>query len=143
DLTLVFTDSCSPTQVTVLPEAHVQYPADLAASSEILQFALDAKKGGGVPDVVKVSCHLHELTKFDNGSTTWLCDDKSPHCTRNTEGPQVRWSCRACGWDQCRGCVEHYSVQRPSTSPNALLKRLNHTGPAYDAGVRADWQLDI
>ena len=34
-------------------------------------------------------------------------------------------------------------VARPSTSPNVMLKRLNHTGPAYDAGVRADWQLDI
>eukprot|EP00930_Biecheleria_cincta_P039545 TRINITY_DN27178_c0_g1_i1.p1 TRINITY_DN27178_c0_g1~~TRINITY_DN27178_c0_g1_i1.p1 ORF type:complete len:1835 (-),score=290.54 TRINITY_DN27178_c0_g1_i1:77-5581(-) len=64
-----------------------------------------------LPDEVCVRCHEHPLQKFDNGSTTWYCDSKSPKCTRRSEGPTVRWSCRQCGFDQCRGCVNHWKVQ--------------------------------
>lgn len=59
-----------------------------------------------VPEV-KVSCHEHALKKFDNGNTRWECDDKCAACTREVDGPTVRWACRPCGYDLCRGCVEH------------------------------------
>jgi len=69
----------------------------------------------GVSDSIRVRNHLCELVRFDNGSTTWFCDNRSSDCTRNSEGPFVRWSCRAHGYDNCRGCATFYSdpVQVP------------------------------
>eukprot|EP00913_Durusdinium_trenchii_P026546 g24906.t1 len=107
DLTLVFTNSCSQSQVAILPEAHVQKLGrsctDLVTFTEILQTELQ-QQSTVLPDTVTVSCHPHALVKFDNGSTTWYCDNQSHVCTRSTEGPKVRWSCRMCGYDQCRAC---------------------------------------
>ncbi|CAE7291115.1 desi2, partial [Symbiodinium necroappetens] len=110
DITLIFTNSCSPKQVLVLPEAHVKFPETTAASSEIPCFHLTAGSHASEhpPDTVTVGPHGCELKKFDNGSVTWWCDDRSPHCTRESEGPKVRWSCRTHGYDMCRGCVKHH-----------------------------------
>ncbi|CAK9080100.1 Hypothetical protein SCF082_LOCUS38200 [Durusdinium trenchii] len=143
DLTLVFTNSCSQSQVAILPEAHVQFPTGTAASTEILQTELQ-QQSTVLPDTVTVSCHPHALVKFDNGSTTWYCDNQSHVCTRSTEGPKVRWSCRMCGYDQCRACVQHYMTSKPSRSPFTVsLKRLGKKGLVSGAGVRAGWNLDL
>lgn len=70
----------------------------LAASSEAL-----------LP--VPITCHEHPLVPFDNGSTTWFCDNPCKECARDTEGPKARWKCPSCNFDQCRACVEFYRIK--------------------------------
>eukprot|EP00930_Biecheleria_cincta_P039309 TRINITY_DN27031_c0_g1_i1.p1 TRINITY_DN27031_c0_g1~~TRINITY_DN27031_c0_g1_i1.p1 ORF type:complete len:3944 (-),score=741.61 TRINITY_DN27031_c0_g1_i1:404-12178(-) len=60
-----------------------------------------------IPDSVRVNWHSHNLSKLNNGSSSWYCDNQGPNCTLSTDGPTVRWSCRDCGVDQCRGCIAH------------------------------------
>ncbi|CAE7838516.1 HERC1, partial [Symbiodinium microadriaticum] len=147
DITLIFTNSCSPKQVLVLPEAHVKFPDTTAASSEIPCFQLTAGSHASEhpPDTVTVGPHGCELKKFDNGSVTWWCDDRSPHCTRESEGPKVRWSCRTHGYDLCRGCVKHHMTNAKPlpVGLNVELASLTNGGCCHAAGVRADWTLDL
>lgn len=70
-----------------------------------------------VSDSIRVRNHPCELARFDNGSNTWYCDNRSSHCTRNCEGPTVRWSCRAHSYDNCRGCATFYSDPVQGTVP--------------------------
>eukprot|EP00434_Breviolum_minutum_P016905 symbB.v1.2.014916.t1/scaffold1100.1/size328752/6 len=144
DITLFFTNSCSPSKVNLLPEAHVKFPADIIASSEILKCEI-LQEEGGLPDTVTVSNHAHELKKFDNGSTTWYCDNASHLCTRSVEGPKVRWSCRACGYDQCRACVQHYLTNKDVLRSRFTvpLKSLAKNGVVSGSGVRAGWNVDL
>lgn len=69
-----------------------------------------SEKSEALGDTVYVTCHPHPLQKFDNGSTSWYCDDRCESCSRESEGPTVRWSCRECGYDQCRACVTHHKA---------------------------------
>lgn len=145
DITLVFTNSCSSNKVNLLPDAHVKFPADVSASSEILKYEVLAAKGSGIQDTVSVSTHVHELKKFDNGSSSWYCDHKAPTCSRDSEGPQVRWSCRSCGYDLCRACVEHHMTSPgPRTSGFTIpVKSLAKDGLVSGSGVRAGWDVNL
>lgn len=145
DITLVFTNSCSSNKVNLLPDAHVKFPADISASSEILKYEVLEAKGGGIQDTVSVSTHVHELKKFDNGSTTWYCDHKAPSCSRDSEGPQVRWSCRSCGYDLCRACVEHHMTSPAPRSSGFTIpvKSLAKDGLISGSGVRAGWDVNL
>eukprot|EP00930_Biecheleria_cincta_P030910 TRINITY_DN21424_c0_g1_i1.p1 TRINITY_DN21424_c0_g1~~TRINITY_DN21424_c0_g1_i1.p1 ORF type:complete len:1329 (-),score=180.19 TRINITY_DN21424_c0_g1_i1:145-4131(-) len=88
---------------------------------------------------IKVPCHHHRLKKFDNGSTSWYCDNRSPACTRHSEGPTVRWSCRDCGYDQCRGCVEWWKVY----AQDDIVEEETHTSAAGAAATSsAGYQVE-
>lgn len=109
------------------------------------QYEVFAAKGGGIQDTVSVSTHVHELKKFDNGSSSWYCDHKAPTCSRDSEGPQVRWSCRSCGYDLCRACVEHHMTSPgPRTSGFTIpVKSLAKDGLVSGSGVRAGWDVNL
>lgn len=85
-----------------------------------------------MPQHLHVKCHTHPLVAFNDGSSNWCCDDRwASKCTRKTEGHSVRYSCRICDYDMCRGCALAWKKEESLSSrlpPGGLSREAQYAG---------------
>jgi hypothetical protein len=78
-------------------------------------------------DNVSVSTHHLPLAPFDDGTTSWWCDDPSPSCDRRSNQADggkykgTRWSDRHVGgsYDLCDMCCAHFKTTVTGAPPNS------------------------